>query len=288
MPNELVKQLIRKKSMSDTIKNIEQFKDKIIQDYPKLKKDDTFQFECKPGISCFNKCCNDVNIFLTPYDIIRLKNRLKINSGAFLENYTILPVEENLKHPVVMLQMNEDDMNCPFVDPEKGCAVYEDRPWACRMFPIGVGSPKDDPEAMHEEFYFLLKEDVCKGFDRGETWTVRDWMEDQKVLEYQVMGDYFKEISLHEHFLKKKHVEPVKLEMFYMVCYDIDRFREFVFESTFLKRFDVAEETLEDMKNDDAELLRFGFQWLRFVIFGEKSMRLRGEYREKIDNKGQK
>jgi len=33
-----------------------------------------FKFECHKGVKCFTKCCRGINIVLTPYDIIRLKN----------------------------------------------------------------------------------------------------------------------------------------------------------------------------------------------------------------------
>ncbi len=43
-----------------------------------LALDDKFQFRCHKGIACFNKCCENIDIMLTPYDILRLKNRLGI------------------------------------------------------------------------------------------------------------------------------------------------------------------------------------------------------------------
>jgi len=52
----------------DSIQNL---KEEIMKEYPRLTRDDTFTFACHPGVSCFNQCCRDVNIFLTPYDIIR-------------------------------------------------------------------------------------------------------------------------------------------------------------------------------------------------------------------------
>jgi len=260
-------------------KSLHKFKESIINDYPRMGRHDKFQFGCHPGVLCFNKCCNDVNIFLTPYDVIRLKNRLGITSGQFIEKYTILPIEENLKHPVVMLQMNEKTLNCPFVD-ENGCTVYEDRPWSCRMFPVGVASPKEiqDKEASDEEFYFLLREDVCHGFEEKGEWTVDQWIKDQKAEEFNEMGELFKEISLHDFFTKGKGIQPVKLEMFFMVCYDIDKFKSFVFDSTFLKRFEIKKERVERMREDDAELLKFGFDWLRFALFGEKTLKLSDRY----------
>ena len=255
-------------------KSLKSFKDSILKEYPRMGINDKFQFSCHPGISCFNKCCNDVNIFLTPYDVVRLKNSLGISSGEFIDKYTILPIEENLKHPVVMLQMDEKTMNCPFVGDE-GCSLYDDRPWSCRMFPVGVATPKEmkEKDGADEEFYFLLREGVCKGFENED-----EWINDQKAEEYNEMGDLFKEISLHDYFTNNKGIQPVKLEMFFMVCYNIDKFRSFVFDSTFLKRFDVNKKKIEKMKNDDKELLKFGFEWLRFALFGEKNLKMSKKY----------
>jgi Fe-S-cluster containining protein len=254
-----------------------EFREKILKEYPRMTKNDKFTFACHPGVSCFNKCCNDVNIFLTPYDIARLRSRLGISSSEFLEKYTILPIEENLKHPIVMLKMEDDTLNCHLVS-DKGCTVYEDRPWACRMYPIGVASPNEVEEARNEEeFYFLLKEDVCEGFKEGREWSVMEWMDDQGIKEYNEIGKLFKEISLHKGFIKNKKIEPVKLEMFFMACYDIDKFRDFLYESTFFKRFDVEKEKIEKMKTDDVELLKFGFDWIKYSLFGEKTMKVRDE-----------
>ena len=55
--------------------------------------------------------------------------------------------------------------------------------------------------------------------------------------------------------------------MFFMVSYNIDKFRQFVFESTFLDRFDVNAETQEKLKTDDVELLKFGVNWLKEILF---------------------
>lgn len=250
-----------------------------INNYPKLRKDKKFHFECKSGIECFNKCCNDVNIFLTPYDIIRLRKALGISSSDFLTNYTILPISSNLRHPIVMLRMEPSTLNCPFLS-ENGCRVYEDRPWSCRMFPVGVASPNqvEKTSSNQEEFYFLIKEDICKGFEQNKEWTVEEWFKDQSIEEYAELGEMFKEISLHKFFLTARAIEPVKLEIFYMVCYNIDKFRNFLFNSSFFRRFDVSKEYQDILMSDDVELLKFGFRWLRLSVFGEKTLELRKNY----------
>jgi len=53
-----------------------------------LNLDDKFKFRCHQGIACFNKCCENIDILLTPYDILRLKNRLGISSREFIDAYT--------------------------------------------------------------------------------------------------------------------------------------------------------------------------------------------------------
>jgi len=65
-----------------------------------------------------------------------------------------------------------------------------------------------------------------------------------------------------------------------MVCYDIDKFKSFVFESTFLKRFKVDKKEIEEMRQDDGALLKFGFKWLRFSLFGEKTLELSERYKD--------
>ena len=92
--------------MSDELQN---FKEKVMREYPRLSKDDTFKFACQPGISCYNECCGDVNIFLTPYDILRMKNALGIDSEEFLEKYTITPFDKHQNYPVILLKMQDDE-----------------------------------------------------------------------------------------------------------------------------------------------------------------------------------
>ena len=71
--------------------------EQILQDRPRMGPDDTFRFGCHPGVSCFNHCCSDVNIFLSPYDVLRMRKRLGMGSGEFLEKHVILPVQKDMR-----------------------------------------------------------------------------------------------------------------------------------------------------------------------------------------------
>jgi hypothetical protein len=54
-----------------------------------------------------------------------------------------------------------------------------------------------------------------------------------------------------------------------MVSYNIDKFRSFVFDSSFLERYEVDPQTVAKIKEDEVELLKFGIEWLRGVLFKE-------------------
>jgi hypothetical protein len=262
------------------MREIEKLKESILKEYPRLDLSSEFTFRCHPGVPCFNDCCGDVNIFLTPYDIIRLKNNLNITSEEFLSKYTISPFDENLKYPVIMLKMEENDKKpCPFVGPE-GCGVYEDRPWACRMYPLGLASPGENSQELDSEFYFLLQESVCKGFNSDRKLTVSDWLKDQGIVEYNEMGEYFKDLTTHKYFTDGGNLPPKKIEMFFTTCYNIDKFRKFLFDSTFFDKFEVDDKTKAIIEKDDVELLKFGYQWLRFALFGEKTIKVKSEVYE--------
>jgi len=255
-----------------------QLEEKILTDHTRLGPDDTFKFACHPGVSCFNKCCSDVNIFLSPYDVLRMKRRLGMTSADFLDRYTLLPVQKDMKTPVVMLRMNDDELKtCPFLT-EGGCGIYSDRPWPCRMYPLGLAAQKDTPDGWRgERFYFLLKEEGCRGFDESNEWTVREWLEDQGIDHYDEWGEAFKELTLHPFFQDGGVLSPEKIHMLFTACYDLDKFREFVFESTLLQRFEVDESFVEEMRYDDEALLRFAFLWLRFSLFGEPTVKAKAD-----------
>jgi len=261
---------------------------KILNEYRRLGPDDTFQFGCHPGVPCFNKCCSDVNIFLSPYDVLRLRRRLGLTSSDFLKRYALMPVQKDMKTPVVVLRMKDDEAkHCPFLT-EAGCGVYEDRPWPCRMYPLGLAAQRDTPDGWRgDRFYFLLQEEGCQGFAEATEWRVRDWTENQGIDAYDEWGDAFKELTLHKFFEQGGTLTPEKMEMFFTASYDLDRFREFVFESTLLQRFDVDEDLMEEMLYDDEALLRFAVLWLRFSLFGERTMKPRPDvveaFRGKLD-----
>jgi hypothetical protein len=247
--------------------------DAIINDYPRLSLEDRFTFRCDQDLDCFTCCCRDVSIVLTPYDVLRLKRALGIDSSEFLRQFTVQPFTKEQKFPAVLLKMDPDTRRCPFVTDE-GCRLYAHRPWACRMYPLGIAEPRTPTPTAHA-FHFLIRDETCRGHAGARMVTVREWIADQGLDCYDVMGQSFKELMLHEAWDRDEPLTPEKIDMYFTACYDLDRFRRFVFETRFLSVFDLDEARVEAMRADDEELLEFAMQWLRYCLFGDKTMRIR-------------
>ena len=228
-----------------------------------------FQFKCHPGVSCFTECCRGIHIILTPYDVIQMKNRQGLSSREFLAIYTEPHLLEKTDLPMVTLKLLDDAReSCPFVRDGKGCLIYEDRPSSCRYYPLGTATLQHREGADDEGFFFFVNEPHCKGFEEADAWTVAEWREDQGVdLRDAVNREWTDLVVRKRSFPASIKLTEKAKQMFFLVSYDIDKFKEFVFESSFLKRFDVAAATVEKIRQDEIELLKFGLEWLKGVLF---------------------
>ena len=65
-----------------------------------------------------------------------------------------------------------------------------------------------------------------------------------------------------------------------MACYDLDRFRRFVLESTFLERFEVEPEDVEKIKGDDVELYYLAMKWLEYGLLGQHVLKVKPDVME--------
>ncbi|MCP4599732.1 MAG: YkgJ family cysteine cluster protein [Proteobacteria bacterium] len=246
-----------------------------LRDRRQVKQDETFCFECKPGLSCFTECCADINIMLTPVDVMRLSRRRGLTTGEFLKKHTLTPITKDLHLPVVVLKMGDDPTKkCPFVG-KAGCTVYEVRPWSCRMYPLGMGLPPARAGKEPEPIYVLFEDDFCDGINESKKWTVDSWKKNQDVYDHEELEVGFKEIVSHPWFIGGRQLDPKRIEMYHTACYNLDRFREFIFSSSFLKRFELEDDLIEKLRTSDVDLLGFAFRWLRFALFGEPTMSVR-------------
>ena len=230
--------------------------------------DDPLDFKCASDVPCFNECCRDLNQFLTPYDVLRLKNALNLMSDQFLRKYTSRHNGPESGLPVITFKSNPDSGHeCPFVT-KAGCSVYADRPASCRMYPLARAITRSRETGEIKEHFALIEEPHCQGFGRRSGQTVREWLSGQDVTRHNEKNDQLMEIiSL------KKQIIPGKLDgvdgnRFYLACYDLDTFRSEIFEKGLLDEFTLPSHLLERIKTDDEALLQLGMAWIKNILFG--------------------
>ncbi|PID76668.1 MAG: zinc/iron-chelating domain-containing protein [Deltaproteobacteria bacterium] len=250
----------------------------------KLTLDSKIKFRCHPGVKCFTACCGGIKIILTPYDILMLTRRLEMPAHEFIGKYTTPTYLENTDMPGVMIKLREEDDRCPFVTPE-GCTVYSDRPSACRYYPVGMadfheGGTRDadgnEIPGGEDKFFFVVKEDHCKGFEEDKEWTVREWREDQGVdVRDEMNREWLRLVMRRKSFGAQAELSRPAKRMFFMASTDLASFRRFVFESSFLDTYIVDDETIEKIKNDDVELMMFSYKYLASALFGVQTLTIR-------------
>ena len=236
------------------------------------------QFSCHKGIGCWNACCSNIDISLTPYDVLRMKTRLGISSTEFLKEYTVPYEMDKDSIAGVKLRPVEAGTACRFMKPE-GCGIYEDRPTACRYYPVALLSMRRQDEYVDRDSYAIVKEDHCKGHEVNRPITIGDYRKEQGLGEYDELARGWRQLVLKKQSSGPSIGKPTlrSRQLYFMACYDIDRFREFVSAESFNKLFDLPQEEKSVLLADDAALLQFAFRFLRQVLFGEESIALNAE-----------
>jgi hypothetical protein len=235
----------------------------------RIEKGQTFSFRCSPGIGCFNRCCRNLNLFLYPYDVVRLKNHLGITSAEFIDQYVDVVLRPGDHFPEALLRMKEDpERTCIFME-TSGCAAYADRPDTCRNFPVERGLLYDKT-GRTESVYFFRPPEFCLGRYEDRPLTIEDWIDDQDARLYGRMTALWAEVKslFQENPWGAEGPGGPKAKMAFMAAYNIDQFRDFVFQSSFLKRYYIPKPFKKKLRADDTELLKLGFEWIKFYLWG--------------------
>ena len=235
----------------------------------------TFPFACHDGVPCFTRCCHNADMYLYPYDIVRMKQNLNMTSEEFLVAHTTTAIRDMPTFPNVMLKMSDRQGNpCTFLA-EKGCTVYSDRPYSCRAYPLEPAIYGDADGSMRMQYY-VMHHGYCKGHGEDRAWTAKAWMADQEMAAYNEPNNCWARIAsrLQADSFRSRGIDmnSQPMKMAFMASYNMDTFRRFVFESSFLSRYNVPGQQLDALKHDDRELLMLGLSWIERILFGEGSL----------------
>lgn len=232
----------------------------------RIQEDEEFSFSCHPGVDCFTDCCRQLELALTPYDVLRLKQETGLHSNTFLERYVIQEQEADEAFPRFYLTMVDDGRaSCVFVS-DQGCTVYQGRPGACRAYPMGRAAIRQEGNSM-QQFFVLLKETHCHGFLEKEAQTPIKYSQDQGLKRYNELNDRVASLLQHDKIRGGMQLTDRQREFFVLALYNLDSFREQL-EADELPN---QEQYLAQKESytDDEQLLLFAVEWLQGVLFQE-------------------
>lgn len=238
--------------------------DDFISSLPRLNKEDTLVFGCAPGISCFNSCCGDLHLALSPCDVMRLRIALDIGSTEFMRRFaSVSPLPGN-GFPSVMLEMLHDaHQSCPFVR-EEGCSVYPHRPGACRVYPLGRGASIDNEGNLTEE-YLLVQESHCNGFSENVApITVAAYLESQGMAPYIELDNRYIQV-MHRWNSRGRALDKTLFAKVFVAAYRSDELSAFVGDPNLMSH--IVQQGDDRVAYETARL-NFGFDWIENVLFG--------------------
>jgi Fe-S-cluster containining protein len=245
-----------------------------LNELPILRDDQSFCFRCDAQVACFNLCCADLNLVLSPYDVLMLRKGLEIESRPFLENYARVAIDPETGFPEVSMAMREDaKKSCPFVT-DTGCRVYQHRPSACRMYPIGQGAQVDETGQIAEQFV-LVREEHCLGFQSDTRWTAQTWQADQKLEAYNRSNDLY--LRMVDAWRKKGR--PLSREQFgiaILALYRTDAFQRYIRAKGLLDRTSLSQSQKDLILQNEAECLAFAMRWFQSVILSKAVKEAKG------------
>ena len=234
-----------------------------------ISLEDLFCFSCSPDVPCFNACCRDLNQFLTPFDILRLKNQLGLSSEEFLAKYTNWHIGPETGLPIISLKPKDtQEMICPFVS-KKGCMVYENRPSSCRTYPLVRAVSRSRQTGEITEQFMVLKEPHCHGFDHGKSQTVLQWIDQQEIAICNQINDKLMTLISLKNRLRPGPLDEKSRNLFILALYDLDNFRSQILNKGLLDGLDVDSALVDSALEDDIALLELGMEWIKHKLFGK-------------------
>ena len=227
----------------------------------RIETDEVFAFRCHAGIDCFTHCCRQLELALTPYDVLRLKKSTASRQSDFLDRYVIIEKEGCDTFPRLYLTMVDDGReSCVFVG-SQGCTVYEDRPGACRAYPMGRATSHGK-----DEFFVLLREEHCHGFGEDLCQIPAQYSQEQGLLVYNRFNDAVATILQHERIRQGMVLSRQQTDLYLLSLFNLDAFREKILTGQ-LPHAALDANARQALQGDEA-LLLFAVDWLHAAFLG--------------------
>lgn len=249
--------------------NSQQFLD----EHEELAPGQAFRFACRPGVSCFGACCSALDLMLTPYDVLRLRRATGQSSREFVHEYADQTAMSGVGLPLLQLHMQDTSARrCPFSQADRTCAVYDNRPSACRTYPLGRATrPSAQNASGIREQFFVMREPHCKGFESTTEWNPASWLDDQGLAAYNASNDRYMALADALRTLAEAGHRPDQrhMAMAGLALYQPDDFQRFIMTARVLEHVDMDDARRAAIMRDEEACLDFGFDWLELSLLGK-------------------
>ena len=71
----------------------------------RIEPGEPFSYLCHRNVDCFTHCCRQLELALTPYDVLRLRQATSLDSAQLLDRYIIVEQDETDIFPRFYLTM---------------------------------------------------------------------------------------------------------------------------------------------------------------------------------------
>ena len=115
--------------------------------------------------------------------------------------------------------------------------------------------------------FMVLRESHCLGFEEGKTRTLRQWIGEQGLADYNENNDKLMQIIGLKNRLIQGPLDIKSNHLFNTALYDLDNFRLQIQNSGLLDYFQVNSRIIDAALKSDIALLELGMQWIKHVLF---------------------
>ncbi len=173
-----------------------------------LAETDLLQLACGAA-GCGATCCKAAApIVLNPYELARIR---AVSGMSYEDLLDVFDTDRAKGFPLVMLPR---DPACHFWT-EKGCRIYDARPLACRLFPLGRVFEN------HQSRLVLPEVNRCSGLAPAPAKTIAAYLQEQDTALFIAMADRWIEFVSDIERLPLPDA-PVTSVAFHMLVYSPD------------------------------------------------------------------
>lgn len=170
--------------------------------------EDMFNFSCQKT----GNCCNKMEIFLNPFDILEIASCKGITTSEVIDRYVIFleNAKQGIQRPIFKEARNGF---CSFNE-NKLCTIHMNRPLSCRLFPLNRKNGK----------LYNSNSSFCKGLKVEKEITIDKYITGEGLKEYIEGADLYH--NLIEDLTKKYDFSKIDYylkSLFFIILYDFDR-----------------------------------------------------------------